>query len=126
MTKARFEITGEWLGYRSSQDHVVHREFTKDRTYVAAVEAIGGSITFTDGTRLILAVRKMDYREVARPPILGYSDLIRDCISYKVSSVDALVRVKAQADEPDRAEVQAQEAGSAKTTGGDLPCLTDE
>lgn len=86
-----FMIEGEWRGYRSSQDHVVHRTFTSNRKWAERVKAIGYGIEFSDGTMLILRVtefkgrRKSNWREIH-----GYDALISDCARYGVHSVIAV------------------------------------
>lgn len=86
----RFVIEGEWAGYRSSQDRVVHR-----RVYPASHKALRAwaekthSIAFTDGTRLILSVRDCRPRERV-DELNGYTRLIEDCARHDVASADAL------------------------------------
>ncbi len=86
----RFVIEGEWLGYRSSQDRIVHRTVHK-----AAYKALRAwaekthAIVYTDGTRLRLSVRDCKPREKVQE-IHGYDSLISACCRHDVSSVDAL------------------------------------
>lgn len=88
----RYVIEGEWLGYRSSQDHIVHREVASLK-YAQRVMQIGYAITFTDGTSLRLTVRPANPREKVKP-INGYGSLIRDCAWYGVNSVDGLTKIR--------------------------------
>lgn len=75
---ARFLLEGEWLGYRSSQDKIVHREVITDAKLAAwAMKTYG--ITYTDGTTLRLTCRPTEPRERVTPVDHGYSDLIRKC-----------------------------------------------
>lgn len=89
MTK-RFVIEGEWTGYRSSQQRVVHRTvhsgaMKKLRSW--AEKTYG--IRYTDGTMLLLRVRDCKPRERVQV-IRGYDSLISDCHYYDVDSVDGL------------------------------------
>ena len=65
----RHVIEGTWSGYRASQEHVVHRVVTTNKSLINWVKRIQ-TITFTDGTYLYLAVREAKLRErvVAREP----------------------------------------------------------
>lgn len=106
---ARFIIEGEWIGYRSSQDRVVHRTvhqgaYKKLRAWAEKTHAI----YYSDGTRLILSVRDCKPRERVKE-IRGYTKLINDCAHYDVNTVDALCALE-QAAKDQRA---AQAAGSA-------------
>ena len=85
--KARFIIEGEWSGYRSSQQRVVHRTvhqpgFKKLRAWAEQTHAI----TYTDGTQLYLRVRDCKPRERV-VQIHGYDSLIQDCAFHNVSKV---------------------------------------
>jgi hypothetical protein len=95
MTEAkRFVIEGTWLGYRSSQDRVVHRTVHRaaekrlrswaDKTF---------AITYTDGTQLQLYVRDCEPRERVKE-IHGYDSLIRDCAHNNVNTVAALSAIE--------------------------------
>jgi hypothetical protein len=96
-TKARrFVIEGEWTGYSSSQQRVVHRtvhpaSYKRLRTW--AEKTYG--IRYTDGTLLLLRVRDAKPRERVQV-MRGYDDLIRDCQFYDVDSVAALTAKKAE------------------------------
>lgn len=86
----RFIIEGTWTGYTSSQSRVVHRT-----VHPVAFKALRAwaentkSITYTDGTRLILSVRDCKpYEKVIE--IHGYSSLIDQCARANVDSVAAL------------------------------------
>ncbi len=79
----RYVIEGTWRGYRSSQDHVCHREVYKSN------RADGGpflatlckmySIPFSDGTALIVSVREAKPREKVIEKH-GYTKFIRDAV----------------------------------------------
>jgi hypothetical protein len=97
VSRQRFVIEGEWLGYRSSQDRIVHRtvhpgSFKKLRAW--AEKTYG--ITYTDGTRLALSVRDCKPRERVAE-IHGYTSLIQDCAHYDVTSVNGLIAAKESA-----------------------------
>lgn len=85
-----YMIEGKWIGYRSSQDHVVHRTYGHSKKFADKVLAIGYGIRFTDGTTLELNVverrRPKKYNEIH-----GYDDLIRDCADLGVSSVSEVI-----------------------------------
>jgi hypothetical protein len=87
----RFVIEGEWSGYHSGQQRVVHRtvhEASERRLRAWADKT--HAISYTDGTRLILSVRDCKPRERVKDIINGYTSLIRDCVYYDVSSVHEL------------------------------------
>ena len=86
----RFIIEGQWAGYTSNQDRLVHRSVhlgseTKLREWAEKTYAI----VFTDGTRLLLSVRDLKPREKVAP-FPEYGKLIRQCCAYGVASVAAL------------------------------------
>jgi hypothetical protein len=85
-----FMIEGEWSGYRSSQQRVVHREYLPHTRakFVASVEKLP-CIYFTDGTTLVIRVTAVAHKRL--PAINGYGELIRDCVYQNVNSVQALV-----------------------------------
>lgn len=85
----RWIIEGEWTGYRSSQQHIVHRTVTS-RKDIADWVAATHAIRFTDGTSLLLTVRPTKRRERVKQIIHGYDELLNDCRHYRVTSVDAL------------------------------------
>lgn len=87
--KKRFEITGEWSGYTSSQRKIVHREYTTDKDFAKKVEDLG-SICYTDGTYLDLKVRQLAYKERKQEEKKTYSDLIRKCVSQNTNRVAEL------------------------------------
>lgn len=87
--KPRYEITGEWSGYRSSQRRVVHREYTTNKEFADKVKQLG-FIRFTDGTTLDLTVREMKKGERRQSEILAYWELIRECIAKGKRSVSEL------------------------------------
>ena len=87
MSEGRFVIEGEWSGYRSSQQRVVHRtvhkgSWKKLREWAEQTYAI----RYTDGTALCLTVRDCKPRERVQE-IHGYDRLIKDCCHYNVSAV---------------------------------------
>lgn len=89
---SRFVIEGEWSGYTSSQQRVVHRTvhqgaFRKLRAWAEKTHAI----YYTDGTCLRISVRDTKPRERVKE-IKSYVSLIQDCAHYDVNSVDALPR----------------------------------
>ncbi len=85
-------IEGEWRGYRASQDHVVHREYLSQGGDNKRLEwcKSNHSITFTDGTALILKVSEVSKKQL--PEISGYTSLISDCVRHDVNSVAKLPR----------------------------------
>lgn len=88
--RTRFIIEGEWSGYRSSQQRIVHRTvhapaYKKLREWAERTHAI----TYTDGTSLFIRVRDCKPRERVKE-IHGYDSLIRDCAFHNVDSVAAL------------------------------------
>jgi hypothetical protein len=92
--KRRFVIEGEWIGYRPSQDHVVHRSvhphnLTRLKQWAENVHAI----TFTDGTSLRITVRDCKFREKVQQ-IHGYDSLIEECFFHGVNSVEALAALR--------------------------------
>jgi len=82
-----FMVTGEWLGYTSSQDHIVHREYVTKKT-AGDIRTIGDCIIFTDGTRLRLTITEVRRRKL--PNLNGYGDLIRRCIAEGTNEVAKL------------------------------------
>ena len=87
---SRFIIEGEWTGYTSAQQKVVHRQvypagLKKLRAWAEKTHAI----RYTDGTRLLLSVRECKPRERVTE-IRGYTSLIDECARHDVNSVDAL------------------------------------
>jgi hypothetical protein len=90
MTATRFVIEGEWLGYRSSMDRVVHRTvhsvaFKRLREWCEK----NPYIHYTDGTRLRLTVRDCKPREHVEQ-IHGYDELIRCCVAENKTRVEDL------------------------------------
>lgn len=107
----RYIIEGEWLGYRSSQDKIVHRTvhsaaFKKLRAWAERTHAI----TYSDGTQLRLTVRDCKPRERVQV-ISGYTRLIQDCAYYDVDTVDALCGIENKR----REEFAARRATGATT-----------
>jgi hypothetical protein len=90
----RYIIEGVWTGYVSRQQRVVHRTVHDGaEKKLRAWAENAGSISYTDGTRLILSVRDCKPRERVEQ-IHGYTSLIKDCAYYDVSSVDDLIAAK--------------------------------
>lgn len=84
----RYVIEGEWSGYQSSQQRVVHRHVTKNDRLADWVRKTYG-IQYTDGTTLALSVRLCKPRErVEETP--AYLELIEKCFRKGVSSVAEL------------------------------------
>lgn len=70
----RFVVEGEWTGYTSAQQRVVHREIitSKRRDALKKLHAI----VFADGTSLLISIRVLNAREHV-PEIDRYGALIR-------------------------------------------------
>ena len=85
----RYIIEGEWRGYRSSQDHVCHREVYKSGRKVSLfIETLRRmhSIPFSDGTALIVTVHEAKPREKVKE-IHGYTDFIRKAVYAEMDKV---------------------------------------
>lgn len=90
----RFIIEGEWSGYTSRQQRVVHRQvYPSSRKSLRAWAEKTHAIHHTDGTALFISVRDCKPRERVQE-IKGYTSLIEDCAFYGVVSVDALQAAK--------------------------------
>ena len=94
--KPRFVIEGEWGGYHSGQQRIVHRtvhagSYKRLRAWAEKTHAI----YYTDGTALYLKVRDCKPRERVQQ-IHGYDSLINDCQHYDVDSVMALQSKRAE------------------------------
>ena len=92
---SRFVIEGEWSGYSSHQQHIVHRTvhggaFKKLRAWCERTR----SIQYDDGTCLYLSVRDTKPRERVKE-IHGYDSLIQDCAHYGVTRVSDLASARA-------------------------------
>lgn len=79
----RYVIEGEWRGYRSSQDHVVHREVYKSNRknggpFLETLRHMH-AIPFNDGTALIVSVREAKPREKVQEKH-GYTEFIRKAV----------------------------------------------
>ena len=79
----RYIIEGTWRGYRSSQDHVCHREVYKSSRkgggpFLETLKELY-SIPFSDGTALIVSVREAKPREKVQEK-RGYTKFIRDAV----------------------------------------------
>ncbi len=102
----RFVIEGTWSGYTSGQSRLVHRSVHRSswkhlRAWVEATR----SITYTDGTALLLSVRDCKPGERVKQQMHGYTQLIYDCSHYDVTSVEELRVAK------EKAKGRAQGAG---------------
>lgn len=71
----RYVLEGEWTGYRSSQQRVVHREVIGPKR-AERLRALH-KIVYTDGTALLISVREAEPRERVKT-FDSYSELIRD------------------------------------------------
>lgn len=87
----RFVLEGEWHGYSSRQDRIVHREVI-GKGMAMRLEGYH-RIVYTDGTTLGLRVRECKPREKV-VTIAAYNSLIRDCLHYDVWSVAELVELR--------------------------------
>jgi hypothetical protein len=91
---SRYVIEGEWSGYTSQQQRVVHCSVhqASEKKLRAWAES-NHAIRYTDGTCLVIRVRDCKPRErVAQR--LGYMKLIRDCAYHGVSTVHELVNAE--------------------------------
>ena len=79
-------IEGEWSGYTSSQQRVVHREYTSKLDRAEAVKKLG-AIRYTDGTSLYLRVYPVKSKESIMPGIDGYSSLIDKAVRTGITDV---------------------------------------
>lgn len=88
----RYVLEGIWRGYRSSQDHPVHREVIRP-SQKKFLDWLRNTfcIRYTDGTTLELHVRPAKPREKVQE-INGYRSLIHDCFYHNVSSVSDLLQ----------------------------------
>jgi hypothetical protein len=89
MAKKRFVLEGEWSGYHSGQQRVVHREVT---TSEARLKITG--IRYTDGTCLYLTARPCKPRERVKP-MLSYKSLLDDCVFHKLEGFVSVDQVRA-------------------------------
>lgn len=81
---ARFILEGEWTGYTSAQRRVVHRTVVDDR-FAAKVKDLR-CIVYTDGTSLLVRVRKALPREKVQTSDT-YGSLIREAAALGKSRV---------------------------------------
>jgi hypothetical protein len=115
MSAGRFIIEGEWIGYRSSQDRIVHRQvYPGGRKKLRAWAEKTHAIRYTDGTSLLLTVRDCKPRERVKE-IRGYTTLIEDCAHYDVNSVDGFYAARGAF----RAKAAAARAATQKATAGE-------
>ena len=84
----RYILEGEWSGYTSSQQHIVHRMVISEKKAREINEKLS-FIRYTDGTCLYLRTRPCKSREKIRQ-INGYTSLIEKCLLYNVNSVSEL------------------------------------
>jgi len=88
--RSRWVIEGEWSGYRSGQQRIVHREVTSDPARAEWVNKTHG-IRYSDGTMLYMSCRLMEKGERLKAGLINsYGSLISDCVRHNVDSVDAL------------------------------------
>ncbi|WP_029581986.1 hypothetical protein [Bradyrhizobium sp. URHD0069] len=80
----RFILEGEWSGYTSSQQRVVHREIINNKRAERLRQL--HKIVYTDGTSLMIRVREAEYREKIKL-INSYGELIRDAEKHGGSVV---------------------------------------
>lgn len=80
----RFILEGEWSGYRSSQQRVVHREVVDAKRAKRLKEL--HAIVYTDGTSLLLSLREAKPREKVEV-IAAYGSLIREAEAHGGSRV---------------------------------------
>jgi DUF438 domain-containing protein len=83
-----FMIEGEWTGYTSAQQRVVHREYVTKKQADAIRKAIPFAITYTDGTKLIIYIKEVSRRKL--PEMHSYDELIKNCVSQGVCTVAEL------------------------------------
>jgi len=88
MSQERWILEGEWSGYTSAQQHVVHREVISKQRAERIAKSLPG-IRYTDGTSLWLSVRRALPREKVQT-INGYGSLIGDCLALGVTAVDQI------------------------------------
>lgn len=87
----RYVLEGEWTGYTSRQQRVVHREVITDRKRADRLRGLH-KIVYTDGTALLIRVRDAEYRERVET-VDSYGSLIRDAERHggNVVRVDELL-----------------------------------
>lgn len=81
---ARFVIEGEWTGYNSSQQRIVHRQIVTEKVAQSAKDL--RCIVYTDGTSLIVRTRQLAPREKVSE-INSYGSLIQSAIKRGGSRV---------------------------------------
>jgi len=79
-------IEGEWSGYNSGQQRIVHREYTPKADRAEAVKKLG-LIRYTDGTALYLRAYGIKSKEQILPKIDGYTSLINKAIATGIRDV---------------------------------------
>lgn len=82
----RYEITGTWSGYTSSQSRVCYRDYTSDSNYAKEVDKLG-YIVFSDNTKLYLTVRELEYRERKQSKMGTYTSCIKKCVANKTHKI---------------------------------------
>jgi hypothetical protein len=96
----QYMIEGEWTGYRSEQQRIVHRHFTTDAEEARKIEEMR-AIHYTDGTQLLLTVTKLINVGDATPKAMdGYGLLIQKCLAAGVNEVAKLPKAKVPAVPP--------------------------
>lgn len=82
---SRYVLEGEWSGYTSSQQRVVHREVVSKKLADQAKQL--HNIVYTDGTSLYVRVREAKPREQIQHIDHAYGSLIREAIAKGGSRV---------------------------------------
>lgn len=86
----RYVLEANWHGYRSSQDHAVHREVISPKKAEMMRDLVG--VRFTDGTTMYVTVREAKYREKVSP-IIGYREVLDSCYYNKRKGVVNVMEV---------------------------------
>jgi hypothetical protein len=89
----RYILEGEWSGYHSGQQRIVHRTVISEQRAKKINEQKLSCITYSDGTSLDLTLRPAKPRERVKESH-GYDSLIDDCLHYKVCSVMDLIAAR--------------------------------
>ena len=86
MAKKSYVIEGEWTGYTSSQQRVVHRQVLQLTDQEAKKYKDLRVIVYTDGTSLIVSTREKKPREAVQKND-QYGSLIREAVAHGGSRV---------------------------------------
>lgn len=84
-----FMVEGTWTGYRSSQQRNVHRHYITSQEDANKLSS-AYSIRYTDGTSLILTVKKVKNKAELTPKNENYLKLINLCLKYDKWAVEDL------------------------------------